>query len=182
MRPELAHIVERVRTVEEDLAREIENKRLKQSIWAWLKETGLLSLLTAPFLYSLVVPLVLLDIWVSVYQGLAFPVYGLPLVSRRDYLVVDRHKLSYLNAIEKLNCTYCSYANGLIAYTREVAARTEQYWCPIKHARRIKGPHAHYHEFARYGDARGYHALGIQADAGPRAGRTRQRIQLKPQR
>jgi hypothetical protein len=174
MRPAIEHIVERVRKAE-DLAREVENRRLKQSIGAWLKQTGLLSLLTAPFLYSLVVPLVLLDVWVSFYQWLAFPIYGLPHVSRRDYLVLDRHTLSYLNAIEKFNCTYCSYANGVVAYTREVAARTEQYWCPIKHAHAIKGPHAHYHEFARYGDANGYRALAIQPDAGPRAGRARQR-------
>ena len=63
---------------------------------------------------------------------------------RRDYFVFDRHHLAYLNAIEKLNCAYCSYANGLVAYVREIAGRTEQFWCPIKHARRAIGAHAHY--------------------------------------
>jgi hypothetical protein len=45
----------------------------------------------------------------------------------------------------------------LFAYIREVAARTEQYWCPIKHARRIVSAHERYHGFADYGDAEAYH-------------------------
>jgi hypothetical protein len=77
-------------------------------------------------------------------------------VPRRAYFVIDRHLLAYLNGIEKANCTFCSYANGLIGYVREVAACTEQYWCPIKHARAIVSPHQRYHLFVDYGDARGY--------------------------
>ena len=61
-----------------------------------------------------------------------------------------------MNALEKLNCAYCSYANGLIAYVREIAGRTEQYWCPIKHARRVIGAHPGYAAFMDYGDADGY--------------------------
>jgi hypothetical protein len=77
-------------------------------------------------------------------------------VPRRRYFAIDRHKLAYLNGIEKVNCTFCSYTNGLIAYVREVAARTEQYWCPIKHARAIPVPHSRYHLFFDYGDAARY--------------------------
>ena len=75
---------------------------------------------------------------------------------RRSYMVIDRHRLGYLNAIERANCLYCSYANGVIAYVRDVASRTEQFWCPIKHARRVPAPHARYHGFVEYGDAEGY--------------------------
>ena len=75
---------------------------------------------------------------------------------RRDYLVFDRHHLAYLNILEKINCAYCSYCNGAIAFVREVAARTEVYWCPIKHARRVLGPHPHYQGFADFGDAEAY--------------------------
>jgi len=39
------------------------------------------------------------------------------------------------------------YENGLAGYFREIAARTEQYWCPIKHARRIKAAHGRYPRF-----------------------------------
>ena len=46
---------------------------------------------------------------------------------RGQYIVIDRHRLKYLNAIEKLNCVYCGYGNGVIAYARDIAGRTEQY-------------------------------------------------------
>jgi hypothetical protein len=37
-----------------------------------------------------------------------------------------------------------------------VAARTEQYWCPIKHARRIQAAHDRYPKFFDHGDAEAY--------------------------
>ena len=79
-------------------------------------------------------------------------------VKRSDYFVYDRTHLAYLNVLEKINCAYCSYANGLIAYCREVVGLTEQYWCPIKHARKVMQAHPHYHGFADYGDAENYQA------------------------
>ena len=123
---------------------------------AYVLEGDVLSLLTAPVIYSLLLPLILLDSWVTLYQSICFPIYGIARVPRRRYFAVDRHKLAYLNGIEKLHRTFCSYANGLIAYVREVAARTEQYWCPIKHARTIPAPHSRYHLFFDYGDAERY--------------------------
>jgi hypothetical protein len=112
--------------------------------------------LTTPVVYSLVVPLALLDAWVTVFQAVCFRAWGLPRVRRSAYFVVDRHKLAYLNAIEKANCLYCSYANGLFSYVREVSSRTEQYWCPIKHARQVRNPHERYEAFTDYGDAAAY--------------------------
>jgi hypothetical protein len=131
--------------------------RLKQSLPAYVWGANPLSLLTAPIIYSLLLPFMVLDAWVTAYQWMCFPVYGIARVRRASYLRLDRHKLQYLNAIEKANCTFCTYANGVIAYVREVAARTEQYWCPIKHARDVPAPHARYHHFFDYGDAEGYH-------------------------
>ena len=75
---------------------------------------------------------------------------------RGDYIIVDRHHLSYLNIIEKINCIYCGYVSGLLTYSREIVARTEQYWCPIKHARKVVNPHRQYADFARYGDSEDY--------------------------
>jgi len=129
------------------------------------------NLLTTPLIYSLAVPLVLLDVWVSLYEAICFRVYGIERVRRRRYFVIDRHELGYLNPIEKANCLYCSYATGLLGYVREVAARTEQYWCPIKHARPIAAPHRRYARFAGYGDAVGY-----------RQGLLRMRQALRPAR
>lgn len=116
-----------------------------------------LFLITAPLIYSLIFPLLLLDAWVSLYQAVCFRVYGIPQVQRSRYLIFDRAGLAYLNAIEKLNCAYCSYATGVIAYVREVGSRTEQYWCPIKHARRVLGAHPRYAAFEEYGDGERYH-------------------------
>ncbi len=113
------------------------HRRFRQSIAAFLRESSLINALTAPLIYSVAVPFVLADAWITLYQWICFPLYGIARVPRRDYFVLDRHKLAYLNAIEKVNCTYCSYANGTIAYIREIAARTEQYWCPIKHGGRV---------------------------------------------
>ena len=85
-----------------------------------------------------------------------FPAYGVPKVRRRDYVVMDRNKLRYLNFMERFNCVYCEYVNGLIAYVQEIAGRTEQYWCPIKHALRLKTMHSRYPHFLDYGDAEAY--------------------------
>jgi hypothetical protein len=148
------HIVERLRDVETHLARDA--RTLRQSIPAFLRESSIAALLTTPVIYSVLPVFLVLDAWVTAYQWVCFPAYGIARVVRRRYFVIDRHKLTYLNGIEKANCVYCSYANGVIAYVREVAGRTEQYWCPIKHARVIPAPHARYRRFLDYGDARGY--------------------------
>lgn len=113
-------------------------------------------ILSAPAIYALIIPFLLLDLFVAVYQTVCFPVYGIPRVRRSDYLAFDRGQLAFLNAIEKLNCAYCSYGNGVLAYVREVASRTEEYWCPIKHARRVLGVHARYGSFVDYGDGDAY--------------------------
>ena len=133
------------------------HRRLRRNLLRYLRESQLLSVLTAPVIYSMVVPIALLDVWVSVYQAICFRAYGIARVRRSAYIVFDRQHLAYLNGIEKLNCVYCGYANGVFAFVREVAGRTEQYWCPIRHAKRVVAPHTHYREFVEYGDARGYH-------------------------
>ena len=132
------------------------HRKLATHLRSYLVHSSLLTVLTAPVIYSLIVPLVLLDLFVTLYQHICFRVYRIPRVTRADYVVVDRHHLQYLNLIERLNCVYCGYGNGVLAYAVEVAARTEQYWCPIKHARRLPAPHSRYHRFLPYGDAEHY--------------------------
>jgi hypothetical protein len=180
MSPQIAALVERISSLEAELETEFAKRRaelriglehgriifgqellrrhreLKVKLSSYLLNARPLVILTAPVIYSLIVPFVLLDISMTVYQAICFPVYGIPKVPRRDYFAFDRGHLAYLNAIEKLNCAYCSYANGMIAYVREVASRTEQYWCPIKHATRVMGAHARYSGFEDYGDAEAY--------------------------
>lgn len=135
----------------------VAHARLKQSIPRYLRESSIPNLLTAPLIGSLIVPIALLDVWLSLYQAVCFRVYGIALVRRSRYIVIDRQHLAYLNGIEKVNCVFCGYANGVFAYVREIAGRTEQYWCPIRHAKRLPAPHVHYRRFVDYGDAAGYH-------------------------
>lgn len=134
----------------------VEQKKLRRSLLAHIRSIGVLFWLTGPVLYGMLIPLVLTDLFATMYQLICFPVYGISRVRRSDYVVVDRHRLPYLNAIEKLNCVYCGYANGVIAYARELASRTEQYFCPIKHALSVAGAHSRYSRFVDYGDAKGY--------------------------
>jgi hypothetical protein len=133
-----------------------EHRRLKDFLPSYLLHSSILAYLTAPVIYSGIVPFCLLDLFLTVYQGICFPVYGIPKVRRADYIVFDRASLKYLNLLERLNCAFCSYGNGLFAYAIEVAARTEQHWCPIKHAHRLRAPHSRYAHFLDYGDAQGY--------------------------
>ncbi|MEO8677857.1 MAG: hypothetical protein ABI665_02345 [Vicinamibacterales bacterium] len=132
------------------------HRQFRQRLLTFFAEASLGNILTAPLIYALLLPFALLDLWVSVYQFVAFPVYSIERVRRKPYFAFDRERLAYLNGIEKVNCLFCSYANGVIAYVREVAARTEQYWCPIKHARRLRATHSHYPNFTEFGDAAGY--------------------------
>ena len=132
--------------------------RLKLNAAAFLASAPPATVLTAPVIYSLILPLALIDLWASAYQAICFRAYRLPRVRRSEYLVFDREALAYLNWIERLNCWFCEYANGVAAYVREIASRTEQYWCPIKHALKITNPHKRYQAFVDYGDADGYRA------------------------
>ena len=183
MTPQIADLMARIRVLESELDAELakrsaklriglehgrvafeeellrRHRELRQKLLPYLFGAHPLVMLVSPVIYAGIVPFLLLDLFVSVYHAVCFPVYGIAKIKRADYFVFDRHHLAYLNALEKLNCAYCSYANGLIAYTREIVARTEQYWCPIKHARRLVGAHARYAGFDDYGDGEHYQEL-----------------------
>jgi hypothetical protein len=131
------------------------HKKLKIGLIHWFSKRPI-NLLTGPIIYSMIVPMLILDVCISFYQLTCFPIYEIKLVKRRDYISFDRHHLHYLNWIEKFHCTYCAYGAGLLAYITEIVARTEQYFCPIKHARKVMGTHSRYIKFLDYGDAKNY--------------------------
>jgi acyl dehydratase len=133
-----------------------QQRRFKLGILKYLVTADWRHVLTVPFIYPVLLPMLLLDAFVTVYQWVCFPLYRIPCIKRADYFVFDRTHLAYLNVVEKINCAYCSYGNGLIAYAREVVGLTEQFWCPIKHARRVMHAHPHYNSFVDYGDAQNY--------------------------
>jgi hypothetical protein len=115
-------IVGRLRDAEEDLKRDVDeqqrrwqyrihrgrvwfdkelgeaHRRLRQTIPAYIREGSAFNLLTAPVIYSLIIPLALLDVWTTAYQWVCFPIYGVARVRRRAYFVIDRRHLAYLTA------------------------------------------------------------------------------------
>jgi hypothetical protein len=132
------------------------HRKLRKSSLRYLIEAPPLFILTAPVIYGAIFPMLLLDLTVTVYQAICFRVYKIPRIRRADHFVYDRHLLPYLNWIERMNCLYCSYVNGLMSYGREIVAHTEQYWCPIKHARHVGHAHDRYPNFFDYGDVERY--------------------------
>ena len=108
---------------------------------------------STPFILGMIIPLIFLDICIEIYHHVAFPLYGIDTIPRSHYIKIDRHRLSYLNHLDKLWCAYCGYANGLFHYSSTIAATTEHYWCGVKHkpSKDFKEP-AHHKHFAKYDD------------------------------
>jgi hypothetical protein len=182
MNPNIREFLDRIRQLEADIEQEVQHRRqqfqadfearkvrfenevlaqqrrFRQGVWHYVFTAEWRSVLSVPFIYPVLLPMLLLDFFVTLYQWVCFPLYRIPRVRRSDYFVYDRTHLAYLNWLEKINCAYCSYGNGLAAYVREVVGLTEQYWCPIKHARRVLQAHPYYHGFVDYGDAESYRA------------------------
>ncbi len=145
----------RIRGKRIEFAEEIRaaHRRARVGLFRWIASADLRNVASAPFIFALIIPFALLDAFLCIYHAVCFRLYRLPPVRRADYVVIDRHHLHYLNIMQKLNCVYCGYVNGLIAWARELASVTEQYWCPIKHARKVRGSHARYAQFLDYGNA-----------------------------
>jgi hypothetical protein len=143
----------KVRFTEEARRRHL---KLRLGVMHYVRNSRFLVLATSPLIWICAVPIALADVIGTIYQGVCFPIYGIPKVRRGDYLVFDRHHLPYLNFFERVNCEYCAYVNGILAYFTEIAARTEQHWCPIKHAGCVKCAHSRYPKFIDFGDAEGY--------------------------
>ena len=176
----IQEIIEEIKRLEKELLVEIQNKEdeffykiqgkkvlfkeetkkyqktLVTKVPTYLLNASFLNILTVPIIWSCLIPAVVLDATASLYQCICFKIYKIPEVKRSEYVVIDRHSLGYLNLVEKINCMYCGYFNGLLAYVQEIAARTEQYWCPIKHARKLAVMHSRYHKFLAYGDCQDY--------------------------
>jgi hypothetical protein len=180
MQNDLENLIAAIKNLEQELIQELQKKQkeflytidkkkvrfqkeikarhrlLTQKLRRYLLESSPLNILTVPIIWSVIFPALFLDLFVTVFQATCFPIYKIPKVKRADYIIIDRHALAYLNIIEKINCLYCGYFTGLISYIQEVASRTEQYWCPIKHARRMQSISSRYKYFFDYGDAESY--------------------------
>jgi len=137
----------------EVLARQKENMK---NLLTWFGEVPLLHFLAAPIIYGMILPAILFDVLLFVFQQVAFRIFKFTFIKRSDYMHFDHQYLGYLNPIEKLNCLYCSYFNGLMLYASAIAGRTELFFCPIKHAKKVLSQHNYYDEFLSYGDEEEY--------------------------
>jgi hypothetical protein len=160
---------EEIARQEKDISYEIQNgyvrfekevfdkqKENMKNLWAWFRDIPLLHLLSSPLIYGMVIPAIFLDMMLFVYCHVVSRVFQIKFDKRSDYIVFDRQYLGYLNVIEKLNCLYCAYFNGLMQYASSIAGRTELYFCPIKHAKKIAYKHEYYDAFLPYGDGDKY--------------------------
>lgn len=106
-----------------------------------------------PFIFGMAVPIAALDITLEVFHRVTFPLCGIPLNKRSNYIRIDQQKLQYLNSLDKLSCMYCGYGNGVAAYFVKIAGDTEAYWCGVKHQTGggfVEQPHQK--DFLEYGD------------------------------
>jgi hypothetical protein len=169
MNPKIDELFRAMRILEENLIKEIDQeeqklshdllaaqKKFKENLLVYFARTPLLHLLTAPIIYAGIIPAFILEFFLFIYQMINFRVYKIAPVLRKDYFAFDRASLEFLNIVEKINCFYCSYFSGLLGYTTEIIGRTEQFWCPIRHARKLRFHHAHYIKFLPYGDGARY--------------------------
>jgi hypothetical protein len=114
MNQRIAQIIERIRQPEAELEAEFARRRmelaftvkghvvhfelpvlmrhrkLKASLSRYILGARPLLILTTPIIYSLLLPLVRLDLFVSLYHLVCFPIFGIAGVRRSHYMVMDR--------------------------------------------------------------------------------------------
>ena len=116
-------------------------------------ERMLAHIISAPFIYILIFPMVSFDIFLEIYHRVCFKLYKIKYIKRTKYIKIDRHKLKYLTPVQKFNCTYCGYATGLMNYSTQIVAETENYWCGIQHQKdKNFTPPEHHENFTKYDD------------------------------
>ena len=132
MNPRIAEIFEHIKGLEDELEAEIKKTRARRGftvngkrvkfdkqvgrrhkgfqlgLIAFFKDVRPINLITAPLIYSMIVPIALLDAWATLYQHVYFRANNITRVVRSEYIVLDRRHLRYLNRIEALNCQYCA--------------------------------------------------------------------------
>lgn len=128
------------------------------------KQKRLRHTVSVPFIWGMVPACIFLHLCVFIYQAVAFRLYGIERVRLRDFISFDREKLGYLSLGNKINCAYCSYANGLLMYASEIGHRTEYYWCGVKHRNQRENPAFAYQEkFAAYGSKEEYEQVLVKS-------------------
>ncbi len=111
-----------------------------------------IEIISAMAIYSMIIPLFIFSIWTWIYQELYFTLQDIPKVSIKDYVKFDRWDLKKLNHIQKMNCVYCEYANGVVSWGKAVAHQTEIYSCAIKHRHLVRGQLEENEKYFKYSE------------------------------
>jgi len=116
-------------------------------------ERELRHIISIPFIWGMLFFFIIFDVALEIYHQICFRLYKIPIVSRKKYVKIDRHKLSYLSFLDKIRCIYCGYGNGILAYAVKITGETEKYWCGIKHEKdeNFEEPE-HQKDFVEFGD------------------------------
>ena len=88
-REQFRYTLERGRVVFERGMQNLHRQRRK-GLLRYLRDTPITFILSAPLIYGMLVPYVILDLSVTVFQHICFRIYGIPRVRRGDFLVIDR--------------------------------------------------------------------------------------------
>lgn len=155
---QIDHLYKKRDYISEVLSHQEKLKKLKLGVWKKLIKANpwktIAYIFSMPFIYIMIIPGVIMHVCIEIYQQVCFRIYRIPLVKPKEYFIFDRRNLPQLNWLEKFNCFYCSYYNCLVSYMQEIVGRTERFWCPIKHAKRMPNYHGHYESFVDYSDAK----------------------------
>ena len=103
----------------------------------------LISILTIFSSYVCIIPLVVLDVFLWQFQHIYFRFHNIPQITRKEYVIIDRYELKGLYFWQKVNCVYCGYANGIVAFAKAIVNQMEIYSCAIKHVRTPEGQEHH---------------------------------------
>lgn len=90
-------------------------------------------------IYLMIIPTLMIDLTFTLYQSIYFSIMKIPKIKKSEYISIDRWDLNKLNLWQKINCLYCEYTNGILAFAKAVGNQTEIYSCAIKHQHALKG-------------------------------------------
>ena len=66
------------------------HRELTKKIGPYLRDASIQNILTALVIWFCLLPALFMDLVISIFQAICFPVYGIPKVRRSDYVVIDR--------------------------------------------------------------------------------------------
>ena len=89
-RAEFSYRLENGRVVFETEIRR-RHRALRVGLGTFLRQTRPMVVLTAPVIYSLILPFALLDLFATLYQAVCFPVYRIEKVRRADFRTGAMH-------------------------------------------------------------------------------------------